>query len=275
MRITFEDNRIEVTSNHHLEMKDGVVFTYKKLEESSLVIKGNKLDMRLSIPMKIEEVYLSGKQQFNLVVEDDLEISSVILVQNDADINKKVTLNNNDNYIQVVADLFGVKGTLKETINIEGENSYCYSKAACVTRNKGKNMDIEAVHNAPKSASKLDNYGVVLGDGNLVFNITGSIAKKCVKSDVKQNNRIILFDKESTGSIEPMLYIDENDVAASHAAAVGKVDDNHIFYLCSRGLDEKKAKIEIAKGYIAPVLEYVKDEDIKNKIEKELEVEVF
>ena len=85
-----------------------------------------------------------------------------------------------------------------------------------------------------------------------------------------QNNKIILFDKESKGDIEPLLLIDNNDLNASHAAAVGKVDDNQIFYLCSRGISESNAKKMIALGYLTPVLEYIKDEDVKKEVEQEI-----
>ena len=67
-----------------------------------------------------------------------------------------------------------------------------------------------------------------------------------------------------------MLLIDNNDVNASHAAAVGKVDDNQIFYLSSRGISESNAKKMIALGYLTPVLEYINDEDVKKEISEQI-----
>ncbi|MBE6124427.1 MAG: SufD family Fe-S cluster assembly protein, partial [Erysipelotrichaceae bacterium] len=117
---------------------------------------------------------------------------------------------------------------------------------------------------------KLDNHGVATLDGELYFKAIGSIVKNGMKSSMLQNNKIILFDDESKGEIKPLLLIDNNDVNASHAAAVGKVDDNQIFYLCSRGISETNAKKMIALGYLTPVLEYINDEIVKEEISNEI-----
>jgi Fe-S cluster assembly protein SufD len=68
-----------------------------------------------------------------------------------------------------------------------------------------------------------------------------------------------------------LLYIDEYDVLASHSAAVGKVNDEHMYYLCSRGLSEEQARGFITRGYLLPVLSYFLDESIKEKAAMTLE----
>ena len=81
----------------------------------------------------------------------------------------------------------------------------------------------------------------------------------------------LVFDKLSNASVYPLLYIDEYDVLASHSAAVGKVNDEHMYYLCSRGLNEEQAREFITMGYLIPVLDYFLDQDIKIKAQKTLE----
>ena len=68
-----------------------------------------------------------------------------------------------------------------------------------------------------------------------------------------------------------ILDIDEYDVLASHSAAVGKVNDEHMYYLCSRCLSEEVAREFITMGYLLPVLNYFVDEDIKKKAQMTLE----
>jgi len=240
------------------------------LNNGSLVLEVND-----SIDIS-EESFKTSFVDYKLVVNSDLEVRNISLIkQGNSNVLKKIEINKNDKYEQIIIDLFDNDYQFKSIIDINGENSYCYSRVASMAASNSKRMSIGVNHNTIGSSSKLDNYGVVSADGNLLFEIMGSIKKGCKKSNVLQNNKIILFDEKSTGEIKPLLYIDENDVSASHAAAVGKVDDNHIFYLMSRGISAIDAKKTIAIGYLKPVLEYISDEKIKKEINLLMEKEVF
>ena len=58
---------------------------------------------------------------------------------------------------------------------------------------------------------------------------------------------------------------------ASHGAVVGKINDEHMFYLTSRGLSEETAKELITLGYLNPILDGFKDESIKEHISSLIE----
>ena len=112
----------------------------------------------------------------------------------------------------------------------------------------------------------MDNYGVVRDDGKLVFSGIGKIANGQHGSKAHQNAKIMVFDKNSIGVAKPILKIDENDIEASHAAIVGKINDEHIFYLTSRGLSEDDAKRLITFGYLKPIIKGFEDEELKEQI---------
>lgn len=65
--------------------------------------------------------------------------------------------------------------------------------------------------------------------------------------------RVLLLDKKSSAVAEPKLEIENNEVKASHAASVGKIDDDQIFYLNSRGIDEEEAKSIIVEGFLRDI----------------------
>lgn len=69
--------------------------------------------------------------------------------------------------------------------------------------------------------------------------------------------RVLLLDKKSSAVAEPKLEIENNNVKASHAATVGKIDEDQIFYLNSRGINEDEAKAIIVNGFL---------KDIRDKI---------
>ena len=111
----------------------------------------------------------------------------------------------------------------------------------------------------------MQNYGVALDESFLTFSGINHIKEKAKKSNTNQSAKIIVFDKAAHGKANPILKIDENDVLASHSAIVGSLNENHLFYLKSRGLSEKKAKALIVYGYLQPIAQYF-DEKSQKKI---------
>ena len=82
----------------------------------------------------------------------------------------------------------------------------------------------------------------------------------------RQEAKAILFDELSQGYCSPVLKIDENEVAASHAASVGRVNDDHLFYLLSRGLSKTEARKIITLGYLKPIVSYFEEEEMRNRL---------
>ena len=72
----------------------------------------------------------------------------------------------------------------------------------------------------------------------------------------------------------PILYIDEDDVKASHALSVGQPDAEQLYYLNSRGLTMRQAIGLLSVGYFKPILELIEDEELKEKIAQETEERV-
>lgn len=128
-------------------------------------------------------------------------------------------------------------------------------------------------HNHPETFGRIDNYGVCKDQSKLTFSGISHILKGSHKSKSHQNAKIVVFDSECVAKAKPILKIDENDIEASHAASVGKVSDEHIFYLTSRGLNKEEAKMLITLGYLKPILKGFDksiQEDINTLIERRL-----
>ena len=86
------------------------------------------------------------------------------------------------------------------------------------------------------------------------------------KSIVRQSSNILLFDEVSTGKNNPVLLIEENDVKASHGSSIGKIDDDTMFYLCSRGLSKNEATNLICLGKIDYLIKQIEDKEIKETL---------
>lgn len=157
-------------------------------------------------------------------------------------------------------------------VNLNKEGASCdWHLASLTEKNDKKEFDVSVYHNSPRTFAQMDNYGVCRDEGRLAFSGICQIYKGAHGSKAHQNAKIMVFDRTSHGVAKPILKIDENDIEASHAAIVGKINDEHIFYLTSRGLTEDEAKRLITLGYLKPILNGFADDDIKKTIEDLIE----
>jgi Fe-S cluster assembly protein SufD len=97
------------------------------------------------------------------------------------------------------------------------------------------------------------------------------IEKGAARSDAYQANRNLVLSDHAKATSIPMLEIDNNDVRCTHGATVGPVDQNHLFYLRSRGIPETTAKRMIVQGFFGQVLDRIPFEQARTMIETELE----
>ena len=63
-----------------------------------------------------------------------------------------------------------------------------------------------------------------------------------------------MLSPKARGDANPILLIDEDDVKAGHAASVGQVNPEQVYYLMSRGITRRKRRSLIIYGFLAPVV---------------------
>ncbi|MEM7100305.1 MAG: SufD family Fe-S cluster assembly protein [Pseudomonadota bacterium] len=131
----------------------------------------------------------------------------------------------------------------------------------------GAHVDIQGANLVP-AASHLDQHIVmthahadsqsnqrvhtIAGAGSKVtFNGRILIKKGCPGVEAHLNNRNLSLSDVATINTKPELEIYTDDVACSHGATIGKLDESHLFYFASRGVDELTAKRLLAQGFLA------------------------
>lgn len=118
-------------------------------------------------------------------------------------------------------------------------------------------------HQAKDTEGYIENYGVANNSSTLVFEGIGKINKDMKRSVARQSNKGIVLGENSRLDANPLLLIDEYDVVASHGAAIGKIDDEQLYYLMSRGLSLKVAERLIISGFLSPVLKVLSTDRLK------------
>ncbi|MBR2825688.1 MAG: SufD family Fe-S cluster assembly protein [Solobacterium sp.] len=159
------------------------------------------------------------------------------------------------------------------TVDLEEENAAVYLSSATLTSVK-KHFDMKVSSKAPHTFGQMRNFSVVLNGGDYYMNAVGSIEYGAIGAESHQTSRALCFDSEMNAKIIPVLLIDENDVKASHATSVGRVDEDQLYYLQSRGLSPQQCTALISTGYLLPVTEVIHDEKLKETLKNELEEKI-
>ena len=89
------------------------------------------------------------------------------------------------------------------------------------------------------------------------------VDSKAQKTDGYQLSKAILLNEQAEFNAKPELEIYADDVKCSHGSASGSLDDNSIFYLMSRGLNQTTAKELLINGFLLDVVEKITDDEIK------------
>lgn len=157
-------------------------------------------------------------------------------------------------------------GTTTSNQNIYLKEKYATgtTKTVAITNNHQDASFKQLVeHQAPETEGYIENYGVSNDESALVFEGIGKIQKGMKRSVARQSNKGIVLGKKARLDANPLLLIDEFDVEASHGAAIGKIDDEQLYYLMSRGLSLKVAERLIISGFLSPVLRVLSTDNLK------------
>ena len=132
-------------------------------------------------------------------------------------------------------------------------------------------------HVAPNGTSDLLYKGALKEASRAIYSGWVHIRPGAQKSDAFQTNRNLVLSEHAKADAIPNLEIENNEVRCGHAASVGPVEDDTLFYLQSRGIPRKEAERLIVFGFFQEVLDRVALPEVRSglaaAIERELERE--
>ena len=155
-------------------------------------------------------------------------------------------------------------------VSLEGKSAHADLNSASLARSR-KDYRMSVINRAERRSAEIKNYAVVLKDGKLMIDAIGKIVNGAVRSKSHQVSRALSFEEGQNTTILPELLIDENDVEASHAMSIGRVDVDQLYYMMSRGLDMKECTMPISLGYLLPIVDVISDTDMRLTLRNELE----
>ncbi len=157
--------------------------------------------------------------------------------------------------IEWVMGSFGSKISMLYPMNIlNGKGAKCEFTGISFA-GKGQNLDtgIKIIHNAENTSSVVNSKSISKDGGICTFRSNTWIRKNAKNSKVVFDCASLMLDSESRSDTIPVDRIENSEVTYSHEASVGKLSDEEIFYIMSRGFTEEEAKSLIVRGFAEPI----------------------
>ena len=120
----------------------------------------------------------------------------------------------------------------------------------------GQHMDTgsKVVHLAPYTSSLVSAKSISLGGGWAFYRGLLKITKEAENSKASVECAALMLDNRSKSDTVPIIEVETDRADVGHEARIGRIGEDQIFYLMSRGLSEQEAKSMIVKGFVEPVV---------------------
>lgn len=124
---------------------------------------------------------------------------------------------------------------------------------------------------APETDSSMMICGALAGEAEKIFRGTLDFVSGSAGSVGRESEEVILLSPKVRNRSVPLMLSGEADVDGHHAVTIGKMDENKLFYLMSRGLDGEEAKKLVVEAALAPVLSRLSGEALAEEIRAAIE----
>ena len=134
----------------------------------------------------------------------------------------------------------------------------------------GQHIDNQTMidHAAPHTTSREYYKGILSGSSRGVFNGAVIVRKDAQHTSAEQGNRNLLLSRQAEIDTKPSLAILADDVRCSHGATVGHLDDQALFYLMSRGMDETAARSLLVAAFAGEIVDAIDLEPLRRRFHR-------
>ena len=196
--------------------------------------------------------------------------------RNMMNLNTKRALVKKDGIIEWVSGSFGSHVSCLYPCSIlHGENARCEFTGVTFA-SKGQNLDTGAsvIHAAPHTSANINTRTISKAGGKATYRSAVKVTRRAPFAKCSVNCESLMLDSESRSDTLPVMDIEGDEADIGHEAKIGRISDEAIFYLTSRGIDEDEARAMIVRGFVEPIakelpLEYAVE--MNNLVNIELE----
>ncbi|GGG74984.1 Fe-S cluster assembly protein SufD [Paenibacillus radicis (ex Gao et al. 2016)] len=195
------------------------------------------------------------------------------MADNGVDLTLRRSIIENDGRMEwVIGDLNDGNTLSDTTSHLKGNGSNSDAKVITIGQNDQKmSLTTQAVHFGRSSESDMVTRAVMKDSATAIINGITKIEKGATKANGVQTEKVLMLSPKARGDANPILLIDEDDVKAGHAASVGQVNPEQVYYLMSRGITKQDAERLIIYGFLAPVVSEIPIDAVREQLQRLLE----
>jgi len=134
------------------------------------------------------------------------------------------------------------------------------------------NLATSAIHKVPHTKCLTYIKGVLLDNSSSDYVGKIIIEPKAQQTSSYLEDNVIVVGENTKNKSRPIREIEADDVKASHGATTGRINPEQVYYLRSRGFSKEEAQNVIVEGFFTSLLSRIKDEKIRDKVAKGLNV---
>ncbi len=143
-------------------------------------------------------------------------------------------------------------------VRLEGEGAECKLNGVVVTQGKQHYDNHTNIEHVAAHCNSEENYRNIAADqSHAVFNGRIHIHQDAQKSNADMNNKNLLLSNGAEIDTKPELEIYADDVKCAHGATIGQLDKTSLFYLVSRGIGRREAKVLLTMAFINELVEQI------------------
>ncbi len=191
-------------------------------------------------------------------------------------LNTKRAIVGKNGTIEWVSGSFGSRVSCLYPMSIlNGEGAHCEFTSVTFA-GEGQYLDTgsKVVHNAPRTTSNVNSKSISKSGGCAVYRGLLKIGPQAEEAKATVSCESLMLDQQSQSDTIPAIIIENDNVDLGHEAKIGRISDDAIYYLMTRGISEEEARAMLVRGFVEPIskelpLEYAVE--MNNLITLELE----
>jgi Fe-S cluster assembly protein SufD len=249
-------------SDKDIFVQDRNLVVVEEGAQLSLLVCDHALSPQHFLTNTITEVFVGRNARFD-----------IIRVQNQHNYSGKLT----HTYIHQERDSFAASnnitlhgGLVRNATwhHLGGENAETHSYGLFLAdKNQHISNFVKVDHTAPNCNSTQLFKGVLDDNATAAFNGRIMVHKEAQGTNAYQSNNNIILSENARMDTKPQLEIFADDVKCSHGATVGQLDENALFYLRSRGIDKREARLMLMFGFAHEVIQNIPMEALRERID--------
>ena len=166
----------------------------------------------------------------------------------------------------------GVSCDIRLAVDIAGENAYCSVKGIYLCPDSEKvHIAVDMNHLVPHCSSRQLFKGIAGGSSSVDFYGKIIVAALAQKTEAYQENHSLLLSDKSCVNTRPQLEIYADDVKCSHGATIGRLNGEEQFYMRSRGITLREARVLQMISFLSPVFHGMPESAVREEIGEAVE----